>query len=205
MGPDVVQAYRDLPALTSHLHLPVQSGSNRVLRRMKRFYTREQYIALIADLRAARPDLVLTTDFIIGFPGETDADFEETMSLLEEIAFEGSFSFKYSPRPGTPALRLLDDAVAPEVAQARLVRLQARQREISLEAHRDMEGKTFDVLVEGPSHHDDDVICGRTSSFKMINFPGSSAMQGQTVPVTVIRGFTISLRGEASAHTEPRS
>jgi tRNA-2-methylthio-N6-dimethylallyladenosine synthase len=202
MGPDVVQAYRDLPTLTSHIHLPVQSGSTRVLRRMKRFYTRERYISLIADLREARPGLVLTTDFIVGFPGETDADFEETMSLLDEIRFEGSFSFKYSPRPGTPALRLLDDAVAPEVAQARLVRLQARQREISLEAHRNMEGKTFDVLIEGPSRHDDDVICGRTSSFKMINFPGSATMQGQTVPVTVIRGFTNSLRGEATAHTE---
>jgi tRNA-2-methylthio-N6-dimethylallyladenosine synthase len=196
MGPDVVQAYRDLPVLTSHLHLPVQSGSNRVLRRMKRFYTRERYIDLVAELRDARPDLVLTTDFILGFPGETDEDFEATMSLLDEVAFQGSFSFKYSPRPDTAALRLLQDAISPEVAQARLVRLQDRQRAISLAAHRDMEGQTFHVLVEGPSRHDEGVICGRTSTFKMINFPGVPTMQGRTVPVTVTRGFTNSLRGE---------
>ncbi len=196
MGPDVVAAYRDVPALTSHLHLPVQSGSNRVLRRMKRFYTRERYLELVQELRDARPDLVLTTDFIIGFPGETDEDFEQTMSLLDEVGFHGSFSFKYSPRPGTPALRLLDEEVAPDVAQARLVRLQQRQREISLAAHQAMEGQTYAVLVEGPSKHDAGVICGRTSTFKMINFPGQESMQGRTVSVTVTRGFTNSLRGE---------
>jgi len=196
MGQDVVQAYRDLPQLTSHIHLPVQSGSNRVLRRMKRFYTREGYCSLIDDLRGARPDLVLTTDFIVGFPGETEADFEETMTLMDEVSFQGSFSFKFSPRPDTPALRLLEDGVPPEVAQARLVRLQSRQREISLAAHQAMEGRIFEVLVEGPSKHDEGVICGRTSSFKMINFPGDESLQGKTVPVTVIRGFTNSLRGE---------
>ncbi len=201
MGPDVIQAYRDLPELTSHLHLPVQSGSDRVLRRMKRFYTRAHYIDLVAQLRHARPDLVLTTDFIVGFPGETDEDFEQTMTLLDEVGFQGSFSFKYSPRPGTPALKLLKDEVAPEVAQARLVRLQEWQRSLALAAHRAMEGWSYPVLVEGPSRHDEGVICGRTSTFKMINFPGGLDLVGQTIPVQVTRGFTNSLRGELTSRT----
>lgn len=196
MGPDVIQAYRDLPKLTSHLHLPVQSGSNRVLRRMKRFYTRERFLDVVAQLRDARPDIVLSSDFIVGFPGETDEDFEETMTLLDEVGFESSFSFKYSQRPDTPALRLLKDEVPPEVAQARLVRLQARQREISQAAHAAMSGQTHSVLVEGPSRYDEGVICGRTSSFKMVNFPGSINQVGHTVDVSIIAGFTNSLRGE---------
>lgn len=196
MGPDVVQAYRDLPKLTSHLHLPVQSGSDRVLRRMKRFYNRDHYLSLVDQLRDARPDMVLSTDFILGFPGETDDDFEQTMTLLDEVAFESSFSFKYSQRPGTSALRLLKDEVPAEVAQARLVRLQQRQREISIAAHEGLSGQTMDVLVEGPSRYDEGVVCGRTSTFKMINFPGTLDLVGKTVPVSVIRGFTNSLRGE---------
>jgi tRNA-2-methylthio-N6-dimethylallyladenosine synthase len=196
MGPDVIQAYRDLPKLTSHLHLPVQSGSSAVLRRMKRFYTRERYLEVVAQLRDARPDIVLSTDFIVGFPGETDADFEETMTLLDEVAFEASFSFKYSPRPGTPALRLLKEKVPPEVAQARLVRLQARQRDISRLAHEQMAGQVHKVLVEGPSKYDEAVVCGRTDTFKMVNFPGTMDLVGHTVPVSIIAGFTNSLRGE---------
>ncbi len=197
MGPDVVACYRDLPRLASHLHLPVQSGSDRVLRRMKRFYTREVYLDLVRNLKAARPDLVLTTDVIVGFPGETDEDFEATMSLLEEARFEGSFSFSYSPRPGTPALRLLEDAVPPAVVSARLERFQSRQREIQLEAHASLVGHVLPVLVEGPSAHDEGVVCGRTSGFKMVNFPGSHTMMGEWVPVRITRGFANTLRGEA--------
>ena len=198
MGPDVVQAYRDLPELTSHLHLPVQSGSDRVLKRMKRYYTRERYLRLVDDLRGARPDLVLTTDIIVGFPGETDEDFEQTMSLLETVQFHTAFSFKFSPRPGTPALRLLDrdEAVPPDVAQARLVRYQDRQRALALSFNRALEGTVQRVIVEGPSRHDEGVICGRTSTFKMINFPGEESQVGQHVDVRVLRAFTNSLRGE---------
>jgi tRNA-2-methylthio-N6-dimethylallyladenosine synthase len=197
MGPDVIQAYRDLPQLTSHLHLPVQSGSSRVLRRMKRFYTRERYLEVVDQLRDARPDIALSTDFIIGFPGETDEDFEQTMTLLEEVRFHSSYSFKYSQRPGTPALRLVKRApIEPKTSSARLTRLQIRQREISLEENRRLEGDRMDVLVEGPSKHDPDVMCGRTSTFKTINFPGSLRLVGHTVPVVVTRGFTNSLRGE---------
>ncbi|MEC7240875.1 MAG: tRNA (N6-isopentenyl adenosine(37)-C2)-methylthiotransferase MiaB [Myxococcota bacterium] len=196
MGPDVVQAYRDLPQLTSHLHLPVQSGSSRVLRRMKRFYTREHYLKLVEDLKAARPNLSLTTDIIVGFPGETEEDFEATMSLLEEVRFDASFSFKYSPRPGTPALKLEKDAVPPEVASERLSRFQARQRVIQIEENHALEDEVMDVLVEGASKWDPDVVCGRTGTFKMVNFPGSMELVGRTVPVRITRGFVNSLRGE---------
>ncbi len=197
MGPDVVQAYRDLPQLTSHLHLPVQSGSDPVLRRMKRFYTRERYLELVRELRDARPDLVLSTDFIVGFPGETEADFEQTMSLLDAARFEASFSFKYSPRPGTPALRLIDrgDEVDPAVAQDRLLRLQRRQRQIAREANEALVGQVLEVLVEGESRNDPAEICGRTGTFKTINFPGSVAQVGQTVSVRVTKAFVNSLKG----------
>jgi tRNA-2-methylthio-N6-dimethylallyladenosine synthase len=196
MGDDVIQAYRDLPQLTSHLHLPVQSGSSRILRRMKRFYSRERYLEVVAKLRDARPDIALSTDIIVGFPGETDADFEETMTLLDEVRFVSSFSFKYSPRPGTPSLKLRDD-VPPEVASARLTRYQARQRELGIEYHRKLEGTVLDVLVEGHSKQDARVICGRSSSFVMVNFPGELGQIGRKVSVRVTRGFTHSCRGEA--------
>lgn len=198
MGADVVQAYRDLPQLTSYLHLPVQSGSDRILRRMKRFYTRQRYLDLVDRLRDARPDIVLSTDFIVGFPGETDADFEDTMTLLDAVRFQSSYSFKYSQRPDTSALRLIDRgaAVPATVAGARLTRLQARQRVIGEAENRSLEGTVLDVLVEGPSRHDEGVICGRTGTYKTINFPGSLALVGKTVPVMVTRGFANSLRGE---------
>lgn len=200
MGPDVAQAYRDLPNLTSHLHLPVQSGSNRVLRRMKRFYSRERYLELVGELLAARPDLALTTDLIVGFPGETEEDFADTLSLVEQVGFHSAFSFKYSPRPGTAALRLIEkDLVPGEVASARLTELQALLRRLSIQHNRKLEGGTVDVLVEGPSAHDEGVICGRTSTNKMINFPGSLDLVGSTVPVTVTRAFANSLRGELAA------
>jgi len=196
IGEDVVACYRDLPRLASHLHLPVQSGSDRVLRRMKRFYTRAQYLALVDRLRAARPDLVLTTDVITGFPGETDADFEDTLSLLDAVRFHTSFSFCYSPRPGTPALRLADDAVAPEVAAARLTRFQERQRAIALAEHQKLVGAVVRVLVEGPSAHDEGVVCGRTSTFKTVNFAGSEDLVGHWVDVRIGLAWANSLRGE---------
>jgi len=197
MGPDVIQAYRDLPQLCSHLHLPVQSGSSRILRRMKRFYTRERYLEVVDQLRSARPDIALSTDFIIGFPGETDEDFEQTMSLLEEVRFHSSFSFKYSERPGTSALKLVKrDPLDPILAGQRLIRLQKRQREIAQEEHLLLEGLVIPVLVEGPSRHDEGVICGRTDTFKMINFPGDLSWIGQRRDVRVTKAFANSLRGE---------
>lgn len=195
MGDDVIQAYRDLPNLTSHLHLPVQSGSNKILKRMKRYYTRELFLDRVHALRDARPDIALTTDFIVGFPDEFDEDFEATMSLLDEVGFVGSFSFKYSPRPGTPALKIRNPVEA-EVASQRLTRLQDRQRELSLAWHRSHEGKGVSILIEGPSRHDEGVICGRTSSNVMVNVPGTLDEVGHLLDVQVTRGFTHSCRGE---------
>ncbi|MCB9692765.1 MAG: tRNA (N6-isopentenyl adenosine(37)-C2)-methylthiotransferase MiaB [Alphaproteobacteria bacterium] len=195
MGDDVIAAHRDIEALCPQLHLPVQSGSNKVLRRMKRYYTRERFLEIVAKLYDARPGFKLTTDVIVGFPGETDEDFEATMSLLDEVGFVSSFSFKYSQRPGTPALKL-KDPVDPAVAQERLARYQARQRELSADWMRSMEGTVQRVLVEGPSRHDEGVVCGRTDTFAMINFPGHVDMVGSYQQVRVTRGFTHSCRGE---------
>ena len=198
MGPDVVQAYRDLPVLASHLHLPVQSGSDAVLRRMKRYYTRDRYLALVDALRSARPDLALTTDVIVGFPGESDADFADTLSLLDTVGFHNSFSFKYSPRPGTPALKLLerDEAVPADVAQARLQAFQERQRVLALRHNLALVGQVVSVLVEGPARNDPGLMAGRTSTFKPVNFPGDPSMVGRFVPVRVLRAWPNSLRGE---------
>ena len=197
MGEDVFQAYRDLPQLTSQLHLPVQSGSSRVLRRMKRFYTREKYLWVVDQLLSARPDMVFSTDFIIGFPGETDEDFQQTLSLLQEVGFHSSFSFKYSPRPGTPALKLIErGAVSPEVASARLTELQTLQRKISVEVNKKTIGQTFDVLVEGASPREPNLLFGRTSTFKGVHFEGTSDLIGQTIPVHIYQAFTSALRGE---------
>lgn len=195
MGEDVARAYADLPKLTSHLHLPVQSGSSRILRRMKRFYTRERFLEVVAMLREARPELVLTTDLIVGFPGETEEDFQQTMSLVDAAGFVSAYSFKYSPRPGVPALRLPDD-VPPEVASDRLTRLQTRLRERSQAFHTGLENTAHTVLVYGPSRHDEGVVAGRTSHNVPINFPGSTELVGRFVDVVVTKGFTNSCRGE---------
>jgi len=195
MGDDVIEAHRDLEVLAPQLHLPVQSGSNRILRRMKRYYKRERYLEIVQKLREARPDIVLSTDIIVGFPGETDEDFAQTMSLLNEVGFVAAFSFKFSGRPGTPALRL-KDAVDPAVAQQRLMAYQERQRELSREWMLSLEGTVQNVLVEGPSRHDEGVVCGRTGTHAMINFPGSIDLVGQWLDVRVTRAFTNSARGE---------
>lgn len=197
MGPDVFQAYRDLPQLTSQLHLPVQSGSSRVLRRMKRFYTREKYLWVVDELRNARPDIVFSTDFIVGFPGESDDDFEQTLSLLQEVGFHSSFSFKYSPRPGTPALKLIErNPIDPAVASARLTELQQIQRQISIQANQTVVGQTLDVLVEGHSPREPNLLFGRTSTFKGVHFEGAPDLVGQIVPVNIYQAFTSALRGE---------
>ena len=197
MGEDVFQAYRDLPQLTSQLHLPVQSGSSAVLRRMKRFYNREKYLWVVDELHKARPDIALSTDFIVGFPGETDADFQETMSLLETVGFHSSFSFIYSPRPGTPAVKLQEkDAVDLEIASQRLMELQALQRKLSLQAHKDLVESVQYVLVEGHSPREPNLLFGRTSTFKGVHFQGTPDLVGKTVPVRIFQAFTSALRGE---------
>ena len=190
----LIEAYADVPELVSHLHLPVQSGSDDILRRMKRQHTIAEYKQTIARLREARPDLSLSSDFIIGFPGETDEDFADTMALVEELRFDQSFSFIYSARPGTPAADL-DDEVPQELKKARLARLQARIAEFAVEYSKAMVGTVQQVLVERPSRKDGNELAGRTQNNRVVNFPGPATAIGQFVPVQITRALPNSLRG----------
>jgi len=197
MEPATIAAWGRLPRLASHLHLPVQAGSDRVLRRMGRQYTRAHYLAVVEGLRAARPDISLTTDFIVGFPGETREDFEDTLSLLEAVRFDASFSFKYSPRPGTAATRLHErEPVDDAEAGARLRELQALQSRIQLENNQACVGRVLEVLIERPSRNDPDVWMGRSSCFRAVNLPAEASMAGSIVPVRITRAHAHSLQGE---------
>ena len=191
----VVDAYAKLPKLVSHLHLPVQAGSDRVLAAMKRGYTVLEYKSLVRRLRAARPDISLSSDFIIGFPGETEADFEATMKLIDDLKFDTSFSFVYSSRPGTPASDLPDDTPA-DVKLARLARLQKRIEEYAAEISASMVGSVQRILVEGPSKKDPNELAGRTDNNRVVNFAGNPRLVGHFVDVTITSALPHSLRGE---------
>ncbi|MBX3686639.1 MAG: tRNA (N6-isopentenyl adenosine(37)-C2)-methylthiotransferase MiaB [Rhodocyclaceae bacterium] len=191
----VVDAYARLPKLVSHLHLPVQSGSDRVLAAMKRGYTVLEYKSLVRKLRAARPDLSLSSDFIIGFPGETEADFEATMKLIDEVGFDSSFSFIYSPRPGTPAADLADDT-PQEVKLERLARLQRRIDEQSAVISERMVGTRQRILVEAVSKKNAEELAGRTDNNRVVNFPGNLRLINQFVEVNIASAYPHSLRGE---------
>ncbi len=196
--PRLIDAYTRLPKLVSHVHLPVQAGSDRVLAAMKRGYTALEYKSIIRRLRTARPDISISSDFIVGFPGETEDDFERTIRLVEEIGFDASFSFVYSRRPGTPAADLVDDT-PQDVKLARLARLQAlinaQQRKIS-EA---MVGSVQRILVEGASKKDAAELMGRTANNRIVNFaagPRAARLVGQMLDVRITQAFPHSLRGE---------
>ena len=191
----VVDAYARLPKLVSHLHLPVQAGSDRVLAAMKRGYTVLEYKSLVRKLRAARPDISLSSDFIIGFPGETEADFEATMKLIEDLGFDTSFSFVYSSRPGTPAADLADDT-PQDVKLARLSRLQKRIEEHAATISAGMVGSVQRILVEGPSKKDPNELAGRTDNNRVVNFAGNPRLVGHFVDVTIVSALPHSLRGE---------
>ncbi len=191
----VVDAYAKLPKLVSHLHLPVQAGSDRVLAAMKRGYTVLEYKSLVRKLRAVRPDISLSSDFIVGFPGETEADFEATMKLLDELGFDTSFSFVYSARPGTPAADLADDTAA-DVKLARLARLQKRIEAHAATISEGMVGTVQRILVEGPSKKDPNELAGRTDNNRVVNFAGAPRLVGHFVDVTIVSALPHSLRGE---------
>ena len=191
----VVEAYVKLPKLVSHLHLPVQAGSDRVLAAMKRGYTVLEYKSLVRKLRAARPDISLSSDFIIGFPGETEADFEATMKLIDDLGFDNSFSFIYSSRPGTPAADLADDTPA-DVKLARLSRLQKRIEEQATKISESMVGSVQRILVEAPSKKDPNEMAGRTDNNRVVNFAGNPRLIGSFVDVTIVSALPHSLRGE---------
>ncbi len=194
----LIEAFAEVPQLVSHLHLPVQSGSDRILALMKRGHTALEYKSKIRRLREARPDLSLSSDFIVGFPGETDADFEATMRLIEEVGFDHSFSFIYSARPGTPAASMPDD-VPLEVKKARLARLQARINEQAMAISEAMVGSEQTILVERPSRKDPGQMAGRTENNRVVNFPGDEGLIGRFVTVRITEALPNSLRGELVA------
>ena len=190
----LVEAYRDVPKLANYLHLPVQSGSDRILAAMKRGYTALEFKQKIRKLRAVRPDIAISTDFIVGFPGESEADFDKTMKLIEDVGFDQSFSFIYSRRPGTPAADL-EDNVADADKHARLTRLQAHINGHSLALSRAMVGSIQQVLVTGVSRRDANELTGKTENMRQLNFAGDPRLIGQFVPVVVTEALPNSLRG----------
>jgi tRNA-2-methylthio-N6-dimethylallyladenosine synthase len=191
----LIDVYATTPKLVSHLHLPVQSGSDRILAAMKRGHTVLEYKSIIRRVRAARPDICITSDFIVGFPGETEQDFEATMKLIDEVGFDTSFSFLYSPRPGTPAAELRDDTPL-EVKSARLQRLQQRIAEREAEVSGSMLGTTQRVLVEGVSKRDGHELAARTDNNRVVNFRGAAGMIGSFVEVRITQAVSHTLRGE---------
>ena len=190
----LIEAYRDVPKLANYLHLPVQAGSDRILSAMKRGYTALEFKQKIRKLRAVRPDISISSDFIVGFPGETEADFEKTMRLIEDIGFDQSFSFIYSRRPGTPAADLADDLPKP-AKQARLERLQKRITAHAATISRAMVGSVQTVLVEGPSRKDPNELTGKTENMRSVNFPAPARLVGQFVDVEITAALSNSLRG----------
>ncbi|RUM53265.1 MAG: tRNA (N6-isopentenyl adenosine(37)-C2)-methylthiotransferase MiaB [Methylococcus sp.] len=190
----LIEAYAEIPELVNHLHLPVQSGSDSVLARMKRGHTRKEYIDKIKRLRSIRPGISLSSDFIIGFPGETDHDFQETMDLIEEIGFDHSFSFIYSPRPGTPAVDF-EDSVSIETKKDRLAKLQTVISNAAGKISDNMVDSVQTVLVEGTSKKDSLELCGRTENNRVVNFIAPPQLIGQFVDVVITQVLPNSLRG----------
>ena len=192
----LLTAIRDLSKVCKHLHLPVQSGSNRVLGAMRRRYTRERYLELVDEARQAVPNIALSTDMIVGFPGETTRDFEETCSLVASVRYQSVFSFKYSQRPATLAASRMRDDVPDAEKTDRLTVLQSQQREIQATLHRFMIGEAVDVLVEGRSRRRPEELSGRTTGNTVVNFPGEPSWVGRTVRVELQRSGPNSLWGQ---------
>jgi tRNA-2-methylthio-N6-dimethylallyladenosine synthase len=199
-----LDAMARLPKICRHLHLPVQSGSTRVLEAMRRRYTRESYLALIAQIRDTLPDVALSTDMIVGFPGETSRDFDDTLTLTETVGYHSMFSFKYSERPNTLASKRLADDVAEDEKTRRIVALQALQREIQTRLNTALIGTKVDVLVDAASRRRDTELSGRTSSNIVVNLPGPGGWIGRTVAVRIERAGPHSVWGRAAEMAAPR-
>ncbi len=200
--PRFLEALRTLPKVCRHLHLPVQSGSTRILDAMRRRYSRESYLELVETIRRTLPDISLSTDMIIGFPGETAADFDDTLSLTREVRFHSMFSFKYSPRPNTLAEKRLPDDVPEEEKTRRIVELQSTQRLIQADLNAGLVGTWVDVLVDHASRRRDTEISGRTGQNVVVNFPGPAEWIGRTLRVLVERAGAYSVWGQAVPHAD---
>jgi tRNA-2-methylthio-N6-dimethylallyladenosine synthase len=201
-GDRLIQAYAEVPELASFLHLPVQSGSDRILAAMKRSHTTLEYKSKIRKLQAARPGISLSSDFIIGFPGETDADFEQTMALIRDIGFDQSFSFIFSARPGTPAASL-EDPTPIDTKKQRLAHLQKTINAQAMAISEGMVGSTQRILVERPSSRNETEMAGRTENNRVVNFPADESLIGKFVDVTITEARPNSLRGEFVAINDP--
>ena len=195
--PQLMTAIRDLPKVCKHLHLPVQSGSDRVLKAMRRRYTRDSYLTLVETLRATVPGIAISTDMIVGFPGETDEDFALTLDLVRRARYHAMYSFKYSPRPNTLAIKRLPDDVPEAEKTRRILALQDLQREMQGQWYAAAVGTDVDVLVDGVSRRRAWELAGRTSGHTVVNFPGPPEWVGQVVPVRITEAAPNSLRGEA--------
>ncbi len=194
MTTELCEAFAEIPTLMPYLHLPVQSGSDTVLKAMHRGHTRDDYFRVIDELRTHCPDIAMSSDFIVGFPGETEEDFEQTLDLVRKVHFDSAFSFKYSARPGTPASKSEDDV--PEAVKAeRLARLQALLKEQSKIGMARQVGKTTEVLIEGKGKRQGD-LTGRTPDFRIVHVQGNPRLIGQIMPVKITRAYDLSLRGE---------
>ncbi|MEO1881491.1 MAG: TRAM domain-containing protein, partial [Methylococcales bacterium] len=187
-------AFAEIPELVSHLHLPVQSGSNAILANMKRGYNRDEYLEIMAKMKAVRPGISLSSDFIIGFPGETDEQFEDTLDLIEQVGFDFSYSFIYSARPGTPAADMADD-ISEETKKQRLIRLKDRLNEMTMAVSNSMVNTVHSVLVEGVSKKSPLQMTGRTENNRVVNFTAHPRLAGQFVDVMITEALPNSLRG----------
>ncbi|MCX7817300.1 MAG: tRNA (N6-isopentenyl adenosine(37)-C2)-methylthiotransferase MiaB [Syntrophales bacterium] len=195
LSAELINCFGKLHPLCEHIHLPVQSGSNRILERMNRKYTREDYLDKVNRLRDVCPEIAISSDVIVGFPGETEKDFELTLDLMEKIKFDNLFSFKYSRREGTAAASL-DDQVPEEAKSRRLSMLQKLQDSHTMERNKAWEGRVVEVLVEGTSKNDPKEVTGRTRQNKIVNFPGDAQLRGKLLNVRITEAFLHSLRGE---------
>jgi tRNA-2-methylthio-N6-dimethylallyladenosine synthase len=196
MAEELFDDMASLPKLCGALHIPPQSGSNAVLKRMARGYTRERYLEIVREFRRRSPDGEVAADFIVGFPGETEEDFEQSLSLVHEVRFQQSFVFRYSPRPGTPSAERFEDDVPAAAKAARNLRLLKAQEKVAAEKHAAMVGRTYEVLVEGPSKKHAEILTGRTRGNFIVHFRGGADLAGTLVDVKVTGHSPISLRGE---------
>ena len=192
---DLIEVIRDVPEVMEHCHMPLQAGDDGLLKRMKRLYTVESFLEIVEDLRAAIPDIGLTTDVIVGFPGETEEEFEGTLEVMRRVRFDGAYMFRYSPRPGTPAAEM--EQVPHKVSGARLEQLIAMQNEIGAENNRALIGREFEVLVEGRSPKNPEMLRGYTRCFRMAHFPGDEEkLRGETVAVRAVDGHLWGISAE---------
>jgi tRNA-2-methylthio-N6-dimethylallyladenosine synthase len=195
LSDELIGCFEELTSLCPHIHLPVQSGSDNILKLMNRRYTRDKYLSLVERIKRVRPDITITSDLIVGFPGETEKDFEDSLQLIDKVEFDNLFSFKYSERPQTKALQLPGKLHEKE-KQRRLFILQERQRKITLSKNKQMEGTIQEILVEGTGKKGDGQLTGRTLGNKVVNFSANKNLKGQLVRVKIITGFQNSLLGE---------